>query len=146
MNVTHVLTLASTLLLAGVSATGCGGQADAAPGAGSTNASATPASAPAAATPAAAKVASCNSQKDMGTCREYGPTHIEARGQDMLKLTCADGVFKLEPCPTAKSVGSCARKDGTDFFYSESSYAFTPETAKGSCIDHPAGGEWKPAK
>jgi hypothetical protein len=88
------------------------------------------------------KVASC-SQPSIGSCREYRGGNLAA-GTELIEKLCKAGdqiaksKFALEPCPTAKVIGSCAKPEGKDFLYE--GYPIPPADAEKQCKD--GGGIW----
>lgn len=72
------------------------------------------------------RVASCNIE-EMKSCVEYRGTNL-AMGSDGLAKLCnvvvKSAVFAMTPCPTANIIGSCARNEGKDIYYTGYDPAF----------------------
>ena len=79
------------------------------------------------------KVASCYAES-VQSCREYRDDNL-ALGTDSLQKLCTAVVssakFALTPCPTANLIGTCAKPEGKDLYYT--GYAETPDALAASC-------------
>ncbi|MHB8417432.1 MAG: hypothetical protein ACYDCL_05115 [Myxococcales bacterium] len=95
------------------------------------------------------KIASCNYIKSESLCMEWGSKNLAAVGEKSLKDTCVQshaGDFKLEACPQAKRVGTCATAEGTKVFYSEGPLPLSADDGAKQCKEGEPSGDWKPAK
>lgn len=92
---------------------------------------------------AGASVASCDVIKTESLCRQYGEANISAAGADFLKNLCSTGTFKMEACPAAKRVGSCATQEGTKVYYSEGPFPMAADAAEKACKEGVPAGTWK---
>lgn len=86
-------------------------------------------------------VASCLSDSMHG-CREYNANNLAAGSDNLAKLcTVVDKAakFTMTACPTANTIGSCAKPEGKDVYYQ--GYDISPAAdLEKSCTSE--GGKW----
>jgi putative hemolysin len=75
-------------------------------------------------------------------CRQYSAATLDAAGEDSLKKLCATatGTFARTPCPTAKLLNICAKREGDTYTYEGSLVADSAEkncAAEGGTFSKP---------
>ena len=145
MNIATALELApALLLLAGILATGCGGDvATAAPTTDGTATAAAKPGTPPAKAPSVGRIASCDRIESASQCTEFGEDNIEVAGEDYLKKFCGPGTFKMVACPKEKALGRCSNKEGTRIFYSQGANAYDLPGAEKFCKAGFPPSDWK---
>ena len=93
------------------------------------------------------RVGSCNRIKIDSKCTQFYEANFVA-GEDYLKQFCdlGKGVFKLEPCPKDKRIGSCVTHEGTKIYYSIGGTKHSAAELKKDCTQGIHKGKWLPGK